>query len=277
MNAFDLLADWPVDNVAAGVVTADGSRHTSGPSDRPFALASVTKPLTALAVMVAVEEGVVALDSPMGPPGVTVRHLLSHAGGLAPDQRRLMTEPGRRRIYSNAGFEVLADGVADAAGFAFDTYFTEAIVHGLDLSTTELDGSPAHGASSTIDDLLTVASQWLTDSPRVLAPSTLTDMASPAFPELPGVLPGLGLQDPNLWGLGVEIRGLKRPHWTAAANSPATFGHFGRAGTFLWIDPSVGVACCVLTDCEYGEWTLERWPALSDAVLSDQGRALPTP
>ena len=54
------------------------------------------------------------LDTPVGPPGVTVRHLLAHAGGLAPDQRRLMTEPGGRRIYSNAGFAIA--GAAMAGG-----------------------------------------------------------------------------------------------------------------------------------------------------------------
>lgn len=276
MNAFELLSEWPVDNVAAGVLAPDGTTRVHGDAARPFALASVTKPLAAMAVMVAVEEGVVDLDTPVGPPGVTVRHLLAHAGGLAPDQRRLMTEPGGRRIYSNAGFEVLADGVADAAEIDFTTYFTEAIVDGLGLTGTVLNGSPAHGATSTVDDLLVVARELLGDAPRVLAPSTIEQMRTPVFPELAGVLPGLGVQDPNPWGLGCEIRGVKRPHWTGVHNSPETFGHFGRAGTFLWIDPVQRVACVVLTDREFGDWTFDRWPAFSDAVLSDVTRSLST-
>ena len=48
--------------------------------------ASVTKLLTGLAVLVAVEEGTVDLDEPAGPQGSTLRHLLAHASGLPPDE-----------------------------------------------------------------------------------------------------------------------------------------------------------------------------------------------
>ena len=34
-----------------------------------------------------------------------------------------------------------------------------------------------------------------------------------------------------------EIRGTKAPHWSAPWSSPETFGHFGRSGTLLWVDP----------------------------------------
>ena len=40
------------------------------------------------------------------------------------------------------------------------------------------------------------------------------------FPGLDGVLPGFGVQRPNDWGLGFEIRDDKSPHWTGLANSP---------------------------------------------------------
>jgi CubicO group peptidase (beta-lactamase class C family) len=75
--------------------------------------------------------------------------------------------------------------------------------------------------------------------------------------------------DPNDWGLAFELRGAKDPHWTGARNSPRTFGHFGRAGTFLWVDPDAAVACGVLTDREFGDWAKEAWPRFSDAVLAD--------
>ena len=51
-------------------------------------------------------------------------------------------------------------------------------------------------------------------------------------------------------------------------NTPETFGHFGGAGTFLWVDPVANVALVVLTDREFGPWALEVWPVLSDEVLS---------
>jgi CubicO group peptidase (beta-lactamase class C family) len=89
-----------------------------------------------------------------------------------------------------------------------------------------------------------------------------------AYPGLDGVLPGYGRQSPNDWGLGCEIRGTKDPHWTAAANSPPTFGHFGQSGSFLWVDPDAGVACASLADTPFGPWAVAAWPRLSAAVLA---------
>ncbi|MBO0864627.1 MAG: serine hydrolase, partial [Mycobacterium sp.] len=89
------------------------------------------------------------------------------------------------------------------------------------------------------------------------------------FPGLDGVLPGYGVQRPNDWGLGFEIKDAKSPHWTGATNSPRTYGHFGQSGGFLWADPQVELALAVLTDRDFGEWALPLWPALSDAVISE--------
>lgn len=269
MNAFSVLSEWPVGRVSAGVLRPDGTLEFSGDPRASFDLASVTKPLTALAIMVAVEEGIVSLDEPIGPPGVTMRHLLSHASGLAPDQRRLLTEPNQRRIYSNSGIELAADAVATAADMDFATYLAEAVAEPLGMTATALTGSPAHGASSCVADLMAVAADLLRADPLLLDRATVDEMTSPAFGDLPGILPGYGLQEPNEWGLGVEIRGRKRPHWTGSTNSPRTFGHFGRAGTFIWIDPDARTACVVLTDREFGEWAQTRWPLLSDAVLAE--------
>jgi CubicO group peptidase (beta-lactamase class C family) len=73
--------------------------------------------------------------------------------------------------------------------------------------------------------------------------------------------------EPNDWGLGVELRDAKTPHWTGARNSPRTFGHFGGSGTFFWVDPDADVALACLTDLQFGPWALEVWPRLSDDVL----------
>ena len=87
------------------------------------------------------------------------------------------------------------------------------------------------------------------------------------FPRLDGVLPGFGRQTPNDWGLGFELRDHKSPHWTGSRNSPRTFGHFGRSGTFLWVDPAAGIALACLTDRPFGDWAAEAWPRLSDDVI----------
>jgi CubicO group peptidase (beta-lactamase class C family) len=268
MQAFDLLTAWPVNSLSAGVVDVSGA-HVAGPGvDTAMALASVTKPLTALACLVAVEEGLIELDTAIGPPRSTTRHLLSHASGLAPDQRRLMTEPGTRRIYSNSAFEVLADFVGEQAEMTFDDYFHEALAP-LELQSTVLRGSPAHGAVSSASDLMRVASAILRPDGRLLDPTTIEEMCAPAFPDLPGILPGYGIQDPNSWGLGIEIRGTKAPHWTGSLNSQRTVGHFGRAGGFMWIDLERGLAAIVLTDREFGDWAVDLWPNFSDAVIDE--------
>ena len=119
MSALDALADWPVSNAAAAVVGPSGVVAEYGDSGRPYALASVTKPLVARAVQVAVEEGAVELDTPAGPPGSTVRHLLAHASGLAMRTAEVQARPGQRRIYSNYGFTVLAQTVQLATGIEF--------------------------------------------------------------------------------------------------------------------------------------------------------------
>ena len=253
--------------VAAGWVDDHGRRATRGPADRPFPLASVTKPLFAYAVLIAVEEGTLALDQPAGPEGSTVRHLLCHASGLGDDAERPLAAPATRRIYSNAGYELLGRLLEIESGLSAATYLREAVVLPLGLTATALSGSPAHAATASVEDLLVVAAEWL--RPTLISATTMADATSAQFPDLIGVLPGYGRQDPNPWGLGFEIRGTKSPHWTGSTNSPATFGHFGRAGTFVWVDPVAGAACAVLTDRQFGPWAEPRWPALSDAVLAD--------
>ncbi|WP_293217923.1 serine hydrolase, partial [Mycolicibacterium sp.] len=76
-EALDLIADWPVSAASAAVVGPTGMLASRGDLTRPYRLASVTKPLVARAVQLAVEEGVVDLDTPAGPPGSTIRHLLA--------------------------------------------------------------------------------------------------------------------------------------------------------------------------------------------------------
>ncbi len=265
--------EWPVGKVAAGWVDASGNRRTVGPASRPFPLASVTKPLFAAAILVAVEEGSLALDQSAGPDGSTIRHLLAHASGLGNDVDTVLMRVGRRRIYANGGFDLLGAELEAATGFTAAGYLHAAIVEPLGLATMRLDGSPAHGAVASVDDLLTVLAEWL--EPTLVSPATMLEARSAQFPDLSGVLPGYGRQDPNPWGLGFEIRGDKDPHWTGATNSPATFGHFGQSGTFVWVDPEAGVGCVALTDRPFGDWARPRWPALSDAALAEASTVTP--
>jgi CubicO group peptidase (beta-lactamase class C family) len=247
VDALDMVKTWPVGTAAVAVVKDAGVAASAGP-DTPLPWASVT------------------LDDPAGPPGSTVRHLLAHASGIGPADDSVLSKPGRRRIYSNRGYEVLADLVADRTGTSFADLMDASVLRPLGMTATALAGSPASGARGPIGDLSALGRELLAPTlvPELIAAATRT-----AFPGLSGVLPGFGRQDPNDWGLGFEIRDGKAPHWTGSRNSPETFGHFGQAGGFLWVDPVAGLACACLTDRSFGEWAAQAWPPFSDQVLQE--------
>ena len=269
--ALEQVKYWDAGGAAAGVVDSDDVIGVVGDASAPFPLASVTKLLTALAVLVAIEERTLDLDQPAGPRGATVRHLLAHASGLPLDGQDPVAAPGTSRIYSNTGFEVLATELARHAGMTFPDYLSGGVLHPLGLGGTVLVGGAAWGASGPLADLLALGRELL--SPTLISAETLAEATSVAFPHLSGILPGFGRQDPNDWGLGFEVRDHKRPHWTGAGNSPRTFGHFGRSGAFLWVDPVARLACASVAGREFGPWAVRAWPRLSDAVLREFGPA----
>ena len=266
-TAVGTALDWPVPHVAAAVVLADGTvAAETGEQDRVFPLASVTKPLAAYAVLIAVEEGAVDWDDPAGPEGSTLRHLAAHTSGLSFSEAKVQAKPGARRIYSNSGFEALAEAVTAAAGMSFAQYLDEAVLTPLGMTSTSLEGSAAADARSTCADLTRFAAEL--QAPTLVSPTTLHEATTVVFPGVDGVLPGFGRQKPNDWGLGFEIRDGKSPHWTGANSSPRTFGHFGQSGTFLWVDPEAGAACIALSDRDFGPWAIEAWPPFTDRVLA---------
>jgi len=267
MAALDLIAGWPVDHVSAAVVHAGEVVDTAGDVTRPFRLASITKPLVAWSILVAVEEGTLSLDQPAGQPGCTIRHLLSHAGGYAFDGAAPISPPERTRVYSNTGIEIAAGTLVDACAIPTADYLAEAVLQPLDMGNTALHGSPAHGASGCVADLARFVAEMR--QPTVVS-EAIRDLAfTSTFPDLNGIVPGVGRFAPCPWGLGFELRGGKSPHWTATNNSSRTVGHFGGAGTMLWFDPVVDVGLVALTDRPFDTWALEAWPALGDAVLAE--------
>jgi CubicO group peptidase (beta-lactamase class C family) len=260
VQALRQIDGWPSDHAAAGVTGRVDAVY--GETERRFPFASVTKLASAVAMLVAAEEGLVDLDEPAGPPGATFRHLLAHASGLPFEPGAPIAKPGQRRIYSNYGFDVAADVIAARAEMPFAEYFHTV----WDDTGIQLQGSAGSGASGTIGDLMSLARE-LQEPHRLLA-ETLVEATTVQFPGLDGVLPGFGRQTPNDWGLGFELKDAKSPHWTGASNSPRAFGHFGRSGTFLWVDPDAGLALGALTDLAFGDWAKDAWPRLADAVLS---------
>ncbi len=258
---------WPVPHAAAVLVGSEGPIASRGDVATPRPLASVTKPLTAATVLLAAADGLLDLDEPAGPTaaaGATVRHLLAHAAGLGFDAGARTMAPGQRRTYGNWAYEVLGDLVAAREGRPFATVMRERLTGPLGMDATTLEGSPGWGGRASASDLGRFVRELL--APRVLDAATRTALVSPAFPDLDGVLPGYGPQRPNLWTLGLELRGTKDPHWGGPL-PPDTVGHFGRSGSHLWAAPALGLGLAALSGRDFDAWALAAWPALAAAVV----------
>jgi CubicO group peptidase (beta-lactamase class C family) len=264
-DALDAAHDWGAEHVALALVGPGGVLEAVGDAEREFDWASVTKLVTSVAVLRDVEEGRVSLDEPLGPPGSTVRHLLAHASGLGPEGAVPISPPERTRIYSNAGFDVLGERLAELAGRSVAEVLERNVLGPLGMRGTRLVGRASAGMTGPLVDLARLGRELL--RPTLLQSATLATAVTVVFPGLAGVLPGLGRYDPLDWGLGFELRDTKVPHWTGSTNSPETFGHFGASGTFVWVDPIADRALACLTGRPFGPWALEAWPVLSDTVL----------
>ena len=274
-----LELDWPVGRAGVAVVSTSGVetafRGGVEGGDR-FKVASVTKLMTSLAALVAVGAGRIDLDDPVpeAAEGVTLRHLLAHAGGYPFEPPGRVRPPEQRRIYSNMGFRVLAEAVADAVGTTFTSWLSTSVLDPLELSGTELvrrreiDGDPAAGAASTLDDLARLARCLLDRGAPVLGPELFAEATAVQFPGLAGLVPGVGRFDPCDWGLGFELHGGKRPHWMGDRRSPGAFGHFGASGCFLWVDPDAGLAAAAVSARLFDDdkWAMATWPAWSDRL-----------
>jgi CubicO group peptidase (beta-lactamase class C family) len=263
----DELASWQVTDAGLAVIDTTGLVALAGPTDQPRRWASVTKIVAALAVLDSADRGELSLDEPAGPPGSTVRHLLAHASGWAFDEERVMASPGTRRIYSNVGIDAAAEftrarvGAPDVA-----TLLAQRVLTPLGMLRTEISGPAAHGAVGPVSDLALLARELLI--PRILPSRVIESAITPSFPGLAGVLPGFGKQTPNDWGLGVEVRGHKTPHWTPESLSPSTFGHFGQSGSFLWVDRTRGLAVASAAGTDFGPWAAQDWPRTSARILA---------
>ncbi len=102
-------------------------------NDGVYNLASLNKIMTATAVLQLVERGKLSLDDTLAEllseqvesdaaGAIRVKHLLSHTSGAMSDLKDLAFEPGTEFRYSNLGFGVLGDVIANVAGMSFDDY-----------------------------------------------------------------------------------------------------------------------------------------------------------
>ena len=272
LPALPALADFPFPTalvVTGAPAPDDGVLYESGDVDEIFPFASVTKPIVAWSALVAVDRGLLDLDAPAGAPapdGATIGHLLSHSSGIAADSDERLASPGTRRIYSNRGIEILGQRLQEATGTPLETWVESTVLEPLGMASVLIPGSPAHSGEGSARDLSLFARELA--SPRLVSPALAERACAPVLPELDGVLPGYGRQVPNPFGLGVEVRGAKSPHWTGKGNSPQTFGHFGQSGSFIWVDPVAERQAVFLGAEPFGQIHRKTWPALGDQILA---------
>jgi beta-lactamase class C len=297
-----------VDELYAGSLRR-GEDAPVGPASR-FALASLTKPLVAAACLCAVEEEIVELDDEIR-DGFTLRHLLSHCSGLGADAADidgpLLEPPGTYRRYSNAGYALAARTIERAAEMPFREYLERALLAPLELDAS-LGLDPADARRTAVvrepgswrdgdeffnSDAFRVAAlaesggyatargyaRFLSfllargelGGPAVLTPETIDEVLAPQFGELPGTVAGVASWDACAWGLGLDVRGTREPHWTGDALTATANTHFGSAGTLAWIDRERGVGLVALANRgSYSGWWSRAggWADLTAAVVA---------
>ncbi len=274
--------DFPIALIVGELLTDAGADVPSNLSARPrfrtiarvgdsnavFPLASLTKPIVAWSALIAADRHLLDLDAPAAPelPGATIRDLLAHASGVAFDSAAVLAPPRHRRIYSNCGFELLGRRLEEATATALEEWVEATVLEPLGMASVRIPGSPAHSGEGNVEDLAAFARELA--APTLVSPALAQAARRPVHPGLPGVLPGYGRQDPNDFGLGVEIRGVKHPHWTAPTHSPETFGHFGQSGSFIWVDPVARRQAVFLGARPFGAVHRETWPALGAQILA---------
>jgi CubicO group peptidase (beta-lactamase class C family) len=81
---------------------------------------------------------------------------------------------------------------------------------------------------------------------------------------------------PVHWGLGWEVKGGKRRHWTGEYTSPETYCHWGAAGTLVWSDPACGITAAIFGNrTTFSQWPFQpvaRWARLTNAIIASPNR-----
>lgn len=180
-------------------------------------------------------------------------------------QSEVLSPLGLSDIVPNPGGEQLARvaRLADSSheGSDLETY-NGAYWRGLALPWGGLFGTPRATA--------TFAGSFL--SGGLLSPAAIAAMTHDQTNGVPGGVESARIRwNPGRWGLGWEVKGEKRRHWTGELTSPLTYCHFGHAGTLLWADPEHDLALAVFANravTHMWSFILARWARLSNAVVA---------
>ena len=189
---------------------ADIEKQTPMTGDRLFGIMSMTKPITATALMILVDEGKLSIDDPVekfipafagaklssGEPvhGLTVRRLLTHTSGLVGDQhcpeslaataemlaaRPFGFQPGKKWEYS-PGLNVVGRIIEIVSGQPYEEFVAERILQPLGMNDTTFHPTSEHRKRLTViyalrqdkeEHALVPAHRWISDGSPEVVPS----------------------------------------------------------------------------------------------------------
>lgn len=173
----------PIWAYASGLSDKEQRQHAT--ADTRYRLASVSKPITAVAVMMLADRGLIDLDAPANDylgsakieiktgdaRDVTVRRLMSHRAGLPPHynlihageeyERRSLDEsislygkamlrPGLTQRYSNIGYAVLERIIEQVSGKSYSEFLREELFEPLQMKSADVFTSPVDPANTAI-------------------------------------------------------------------------------------------------------------------------------
>jgi CubicO group peptidase (beta-lactamase class C family) len=201
-GAFDIVAGWVEEGIVPGAVALVARRGrvasmwaggrlsgaaNAGPvtEDTPFAVASISKLVTAIALLRQIDEGKATLDTPAqsilrdwrvpGAEKVALSHLLSHTSGLPEDLPRNTLqyedrnplsviidafmkvppryEPGEKLIYSNIGYGIIWKVLETLSGTGYRELVWRSVLGPLWMNDTWFGGPPGEkeGAIATVE------------------------------------------------------------------------------------------------------------------------------
>ncbi len=165
----------------AGFVNKNDQKRTS--SDMLGRIASITKPMTAIAIMQLYEKGMLDLDKPIqtylkvfpkkAKGDITIRHLLKHTSGIshysskwdamsfthyptlvaaldAFKEKELEFEPGTQYVYSSYGYTVLGAIIEKVSQMSYGEYMRKNIWDKAGMSNTSLDENQTYEGKSRL-------------------------------------------------------------------------------------------------------------------------------
>lgn len=217
----------------------------------------------------------------------------------------LLSAPGERLRYSNLGPAIAARAAEQVTGTPIHDLIRHlvldpmALTEGVVLTPRDQyddriahvddashEGTPAESYNSrywrdngitwggyfgTARDTLRFATSFLPGRDTALSAESVREMTIDQADGIPGGVESMmALWDPAFWGIGWEVKGDKRKHWTGTKTSPDTYCHWGQAGTLTWVDPQRELGVSVFANRTVRSlWPFRppRWSELNDALV----------